>query len=559
MSNSISDYREAFTEPYRDNPNDVEAGQARTGLSEDGNGYDSDDTTASEVSVNEQNRSRGRGRGRGRLLPRGYSQESVVSTDSAPPPYELYPPAKTFLGRAYNWLRQIPRFRPHQAIYLPTISIRRSRSRAPTTDSLSSSSIDSFASSAYPSTCCSYYYFYLLSKCPSLPRFTLPPWVARFRACLICLSFLCLVLFSILLFFSVYFSPASVSPPVVPDKITDTYARLLTLNIFMRPPGVTNNWSDYKNERLDYIIQYILPQYDIIAFQESFAFASRRKDKLIQEARNLGFNHHVESPRRYPWDFGVDGGLLILSRFNIRESNIIQYPRGIHSDWLSHKGALHALIDLNATHSMHLYTTHTQASYETPPIPDDVAIRISQFAQFHQFIRDTARDDSYPVVLMGDFNVDAAVHGDDIFEPSSESSEEYQMMLDVLSGKGLENADGFVSQNAYKDDWQIELVDAVYDTYNHHPVTFGDIIKDAHGRPQPAETVLTDIHQVMTAKSIDRILWDPSRPSLRVENAQVEPFFVRSNDRLTEEERQQIAFTQVSADHYGLSCTARLL
>lgn len=213
---------------------------------------------------------------------------------------------------------------------------------------------------------------------------------------------------------------------------------------------------------------------------------------------------------------------------------------------LSHKGALHALIDLNATHAMHLYTTHTQASYERIPTPDDVAIRISQFAQLHEFIRDTAKDDSYPIVLMGDLNVDAAVHGDDISEPSSESSEEYQMMLNVLSGSGLEKSDGLVSESVHEDDWHIKLADAVYDAYNHHPVTFGDIVKDADGQAQPAETVLTDSHLVMTAKSIDRILWDPSRPSLHIENARVEPFFVRSNDRLTEEEREHIAFSQVS-------------
>lgn len=254
------------------------------------------------------------------LLSRSYSQDSVITTESAPPPYELYPPAKTIFGRAYNWLRQIPRLRSHQAIALPTLHLRRSRYSS----SLSSSSIDSIASSAYPPPCCYSH---------SLPRVVLPSPLARLRGLLLCISFFALVLFSFLLFCSIFFAPASLGPPVLPDKSTNTSARFLTLNVFLRPPGVTNNWSDYKDERLQYLVRYVLPQYDVVAFQEAFAFASRRKDRLIQQARKMGYNYHVESPRHFPWDFAADGGLLILSRFPIRQADTIEYPRGIHSDW----------------------------------------------------------------------------------------------------------------------------------------------------------------------------------------------------------------------------------
>lgn len=267
------------------------------------------------------------------LLSRSYSQESTISTDSAPPPYELYPPAKTMFGRAYNWLRQLPRIRRrHGAIRLPTLPVHRSR-HSQHADSLSSTSIDSIASSAYPATCCSYYYHVLVSHLPSMPRLVLPSALARFRGFLICLSFFALIIFAFLLFCSVFFSPASLPPSTIPDKTTDTNARFLTLNIFMRPPGVTNNLSDYKDERLSYIVDHILPRYDVVAFQEAFAFGSRRKDWLIRQARAIGYNYHIESPRHYPWEIAVDGGLLIMSRFPIRVSHDIEYPRGFHSDW----------------------------------------------------------------------------------------------------------------------------------------------------------------------------------------------------------------------------------
>ncbi|KAG2219600.1 hypothetical protein INT45_004851 [Circinella minor] len=510
------------------------------------------------------------------LLRRTYSQESGISTDSAPPPYEFYPPAKTFLGRAFNWIRAIPRIpRRHQAIALPLHQRFHSHHHS---DSLSSTSIDSFASSAYPATCCSYYYHVCLGR---LPRATLPVWLARCRWVLICISIFAIILFAFLLFCSIFFAPASLSPATLPDLQTNSSGRFLTLNIFMRPPGVTNNWSDYKEERLDYIVRYILPQYDVVAFQEAFAFGTRRKDRLIQRGRNMGYNHHVESPRHFPWDLGVDGGLLIMSRFPIRTFNTMEYPRGIHSDWLAYKGALHALIEFNPTQSIHLYTTHAQASYSQLSHQVDMQVRMSQFAQFHQFIKETSqRDNNIPMLLLGDFNVDAAVHDGSITEPSRSSSVEYQLMMDVLDGKGIERKKLYSVDNynkekedtsnqkrqnggkrlLYQDMYRLTLSDKVYAHYGYHPVTFGDIILNKNGEIEPAETILTDSEQVMTVQSIDRILWEQDRgkaSSMFIRDAQVEKFLVQSNDMMSEYDKLQSPFTQIS-DHYGLSCVVQL-
>jgi hypothetical protein len=265
---------------------------------------------------------------------REYTYEpSVVSTQSAPPPYELYPPAKTVVGRIFNWLRKIPRLNTHQAIYLPTIHTTTTRSSSRSwlhRRTTSQSSIPSVDSSDSVS-CWSYYYYAVIDKLPG--RLVLPSSVARYRGLMLCISFFSLLLFTFLFFCSIFFAPTSYPDPVFPDKVTNDTARFLTLNIFMRPPLIKNNWSDYKDDRLAYIEKYILPDYDVITFQESFAFASRRKDRLITTARQMGYNYHMESPRKYPWDIGVDGGLLVISRFPIIQTDIIEYPRGQHSDW----------------------------------------------------------------------------------------------------------------------------------------------------------------------------------------------------------------------------------
>lgn len=227
---------------------------------------------------------------------------------------------------------------------------------------------------------------------------------------------------------------------------------------------------------------------------------------------------------------------------------------------LAYKGAIHALIELNGTHSLHLYTTHTQASYEQGGNQADVQIRLSQLARLHDLIRDTAKDDDLPILVIGDLNVDAAVH-DDILEPSKESSQEYRMMMDVLSGHGVsseeynyyQDNEDELNRRLYADKWQIDnLTDVVYEHYGYHPVTFGDVVKGADGELEPAETVLTDEEQVMTVQSIDRILWAARsrRSFLSINNVQVEKFLVRDNDRL---DPNDIPFTQVSGKRASLS------
>jgi hypothetical protein len=148
-----------------------------------------------------------------------------------------------------------------------------------------------------------------------------------------CLAF-CVI--PMLIFFIggyIYFSPLSL-PDTIPSELYTTSApRILTLNIFMRPPGVKNNQDDFKDERLDYIIKNILPSYDIITIQEAFSYGNRRIDTLARAAFDQGFYYQEASPRHYPWELAGDGGLLLLSRLPIRRADRVEFPRGVHADW----------------------------------------------------------------------------------------------------------------------------------------------------------------------------------------------------------------------------------
>lgn len=72
--------------------------------------------------------------------------------------------------------------------------------------------------------------------------------------------------------------------------------KLLTYNIFLRPPLIRNNKNDYKNERLSEFYQ-VMNRFDIICLQEVFGFMNNRKEQLIKYAMECGYTHNCWSPK----------------------------------------------------------------------------------------------------------------------------------------------------------------------------------------------------------------------------------------------------------------------
>jgi hypothetical protein len=58
------------------------------------------------------------------------------------------------------------------------------------------------------------------------------------------------------------------------------HIRLLTYNIFLRPPFIRNNADDYKNERFEEFLNH-LDNYDVIALQEMFSLVIYRQFSKI--------------------------------------------------------------------------------------------------------------------------------------------------------------------------------------------------------------------------------------------------------------------------------------
>ncbi|KAJ1871216.1 hypothetical protein H4R22_004055 [Coemansia sp. RSA 1290] len=351
-----------------------------------------------------------------------------------------------------------------------------------------------------------------------------------------------------------------------PVYLSTSKLRILTQNIFERPPLIKNNKSDWKDARLDYLIEHILPNYDVVCLQEMFEFASSRRSRLLAAAQKLGFEYYVVSQRRFIWNLAIDGGLAILSRYPIVASESLVYQRGIGPDWLAKKGVLYAKIqaqlpDREPTH-VHIFTTHTQASYgEVLITQPDVKRRLAQLFEFHKFLERILpqyRAAGEPVVLSGDFNVDSRDH--ELSEPKSipyerevedgvQTSDEGAAMLSVLQGHGIDpSVLGPDNKDTFRGKTIIELHDALYERLGYHPVTFGNIVVDKDGTVRPRETVLTTQQDNMVMHSIDYILWYNPDAEEQKNNVVAQLADVGVTPNFTPGQ----PFTQIS-DHYGVS------
>jgi endonuclease/exonuclease/phosphatase family metal-dependent hydrolase len=217
------------------------------------------------------------------------------------------------------------------------------------------------------------------------------------------------------------------------------------------------------------------------------------------------------------------GGLMIISKFPIEQSKEIIFDRGTHSDMFASKGALYAKINIGSAHhdlKVHVFNTHLQASYGhefnvNNPYAD---IRKKQLEQLAEFINQMTFRDKYPIILMGDFNVNAhRARGD------PQDSVEYTRMVHHLHSEFYQIVDVLKEFNG-----------------GVHPVTY------------EGKGILTgQDKQIVGPQRLDFLLElrrtaNDENFSYKFTNATVVPFHIRER-----------MFKQIS-DHYGASAVMQL-
>jgi len=220
--------------------------------------------------------------------------------------------------------------------------------------------------------------------------------------------------------------------------------KVLTYNIFLRPPPVKNNENDFKNERLEEFIKLELKNFDIICLQEMFGSLTTRRHELIKSAYKSGLFYHVEVPS--PSFFSkntIDAGLVILSRFPIIESEFRPFKYTVLACSLVEKGILYAKIHIKDSNLI-VFNLHLQASYFNPKEDIyDVCVKtrlshIEETAEYiNEILENTEINDNETVLLMGDFNVDAHnfITRKEKLGKEVPDCDEYKLLIEKLNEK----------------------------------------------------------------------------------------------------------------------------
>jgi len=144
---------------------------------------------------------------------------------------------------------------------------------------------------------------------------------------------------------------------------------------------------------------------------------------------------------------------MIITKYPIVDTKEIIFDRGSHSDLFVTKGVLYAKVKVGSSY-IHVFNTHLQASYgyefdfvNNPYTP----IRHKQLKRLSAFIDKLTSKDNYPIMVMGDFNVNARAGPND-----GSDSKEYTDMIELLRSRSYEIIDTLKDHNGGK-----------------HPVTYG--------------------------------------------------------------------------------------
>ncbi|KKU91663.1 MAG: hypothetical protein UY23_C0001G0269 [Candidatus Jorgensenbacteria bacterium GW2011_GWA1_48_11] len=186
--------------------------------------------------------------------------------------------------------------------------------------------------------------------------------------------------------------------------------KLLTFNIWDVPLHLSLN----RHERAHRIGGYLKKWTpDIICLQEAFDVEHRRR--IREDVGNHDYNiieEYDETRRTLLFKrFDLTGGLVILSRYPIKESLFTPFKRPLRMtlpERIGRKGFLKALIETPAGPLL-VVNTHLCS----PGLWTNHRMRIFQIKQL---LEDLGGSNNVPIILAGDLNEDLALGGEDFFQ-----------------------------------------------------------------------------------------------------------------------------------------------
>lgn len=195
--------------------------------------------------------------------------------------------------------------------------------------------------------------------------------------------------------------------PFQPMLLESTPLRVLSYNVYLRPPMISHTHGDYKNERCR-LIGSLFSLFDVVLLQEVHSCLNFRCNTLIQQAKEHGLDYHVCTYGPSILSRHVsNNALLILSRYPIIDTDSLHYTCCSSYDSIIEKGAIYGKIQVRPGTYMDVFNTHLQASYKVVD-EETVPIRTRQLEQLRNFMDSKMRNNPGGAVLCGgDFNIDS--------------------------------------------------------------------------------------------------------------------------------------------------------
>lgn len=238
-------------------------------------------------------------------------------------------------------------------------------------------------------------------------------------------------------------------------KKTKTSVSILSYNLYCLPwiaTAFSPSSCPMPRERSTAFHKHIC-SYDVISLQEVWDPCYSSVEKFARENNLHVVGSSAPSTFRYISLRVFGGGLMIMSKYPIVDRQEIIFDRGWDADRFVTKGVLYAKIQIGASY-VHVFNTHLQASYGyefdfiTNPY---ITPRQKQIKRLTAFIDKVTSKDRYPIMVMGDFNVNARRTPED-----GDDSKEYSEMIELLRSHHYEVVDVLKAHNGGK-----------------HPVTYG--------------------------------------------------------------------------------------
>lgn len=113
---------------------------------------------------------------------------------------------------------------------------------------------------------------------------------------------------------------------------------------------------------MNFFVEQIAPDYDIICFQECYNSLSSVKSQLITKCADIGFGFMATAKDPLLHQVALcDGGLLVVSRFAIVESEFCPFKYGLFIDGAGEQGFIYCLVEVRGEYIM-LFNTHLNSS-----------------------------------------------------------------------------------------------------------------------------------------------------------------------------------------------------